>query len=124
MAQFRVGRDGFLSGARLPDTVYGPLHFVDQEWEKPDKDRYMVELKTYQPPVATVVAGATARSVALSAQNAVRAVTGDAFRTFLHAPFEMDRLIRGSGFAPSVRRTTWVWCADVYAREPGSARLG
>lgn len=59
--------------------------------------------------------------LALSVQNAVRAVTGDAFRTFLHTPREMDRLIRESGFAPSVRRTTWVWCADVYVREPESA---
>lgn len=47
--------NSFLAGARLPDTVYGPLHFVDQEWEKPDKERYMAELKTYQPPVATVL---------------------------------------------------------------------
>ncbi len=61
--------------------------------------------------------------LALAVENAVRAVTGNAFRTFLHAPREMDQLIRGSGFSPSVRRTTWVWCADVYVREARSARL-
>jgi magnesium-protoporphyrin O-methyltransferase len=61
--------------------------------------------------------------LALAAQNALRAATGDAFRTFLHPPQDIDHLIRGAGFLPSVRRTTWEWCADVYVREPGSARL-
>lgn len=50
-----ANKAGFLPGARLPDTVYGPLHFVDQEWENPDKDRYMGELKEYLPPIATVL---------------------------------------------------------------------
>jgi SAM-dependent methyltransferase len=61
--------------------------------------------------------------LALAAENGIRGLTGNAFRTFLHSPPQIDRLIRGSGFVPSVRRTTWVWCADVYVREASSARL-
>lgn len=28
-------RYGFLYGVQLPDTVYGELHFADQNWKKP-----------------------------------------------------------------------------------------
>ena len=52
--------------------------------------------------------------LALAAENAVRALRRDAFRTFLHPPPAIERLIRAHGFALSLRRTTWVWCADVY----------
>lgn len=46
---------GFLYGARLPDTIYGPLYFADQEWKNPDRDRYMAELDRHRPYMATVL---------------------------------------------------------------------
>ena len=54
--------------------------------------------------------------LAINVQNAIRAAKGEAFRTFLHPPIAIEKLIRGRGFALSVRRTTWIWCADVYVR--------
>jgi SAM-dependent methyltransferase len=54
--------------------------------------------------------------LAIAVQNAIRAAKGEAFRTFLHPPIAIEQLIRGRGFALSVRRTTWTWCADVYLR--------
>jgi magnesium-protoporphyrin O-methyltransferase len=53
----------------------------------------------------------------LAVQNALRALKGDAFRTFLHPPQAMEQLIRGQGFALAVRRQTWIWSADVYVKE-------
>ena len=32
---------GFLYGAQLPSTVYHPLHFADQNWKRPDREKYM-----------------------------------------------------------------------------------
>ena len=60
----------------------------------------------------------------LAVENALRALAGQAFRTFLHPPPEIERLIRGHGFSLSVRRETWSWRADVYSREHGSLRKG
>lgn len=55
--------------------------------------------------------------IALAVQNALHGLRGCAFRVFLHPPPEMEQVVRGCGFALSVRRTTWAWCADVYRRE-------
>jgi magnesium-protoporphyrin O-methyltransferase len=52
----------------------------------------------------------------LAVENAIRAVRGEAFRTFLHPPRAIEQLVQGCGFALSVRRRTWAWCADVYVR--------
>lgn len=46
---------GFLYGSQLPATVYHPLHFADQNWKKPDMDRYIAELQKHRPAVATVL---------------------------------------------------------------------
>jgi len=46
---------GFQYGARLPDTVYHPLYFADQDWKKPDRARYMAELAKHRPTMATVL---------------------------------------------------------------------
>lgn len=46
---------GFLYGAQLPDTVYGPLHFADQDWEKPNREKYMAELADHRPHLASVL---------------------------------------------------------------------
>lgn len=53
---YRIARDaGFLYGARLPDTVYGPLHFADQDWRAPDRERYMAAVAQHRPYMATVL---------------------------------------------------------------------
>ena len=62
--------------------------------------------------------------VVLASQNALRALTGAEFRTFVHPAGKMEQLIRSRGFTLLTRRLTWVWCADVYVRagtqpEPG-----
>lgn len=46
---------GFLLGARLPTRVSGRLYFADQDWKKPDRDRYMTGLEKHKPHVATVL---------------------------------------------------------------------
>jgi 2-polyprenyl-3-methyl-5-hydroxy-6-metoxy-1,4-benzoquinol methylase len=54
--------------------------------------------------------------VAMAVENVLRRLRGKTFRTVLHPPREMERLIRGERFALSARRTTWSWCVDVYLR--------
>jgi hypothetical protein len=46
---------GFLYGSRLPATVYGPLHFADQDWRKPNRSAYMAALARHRPYMASVM---------------------------------------------------------------------
>lgn len=46
---------GFRYGARLPDTVYYPLWFADQDYHHPDRTTYMTALAKYKPVMATVL---------------------------------------------------------------------
>lgn len=46
---------GFGYGVRLPDTVYGPLYFADQNWKRPDRKKYMAALARHKPKMATVL---------------------------------------------------------------------
>ena len=39
---------GWRYGARLPGTVYQPVHFADQDWRNPDRARYMAALATHR----------------------------------------------------------------------------
>lgn len=49
-------------------------------------------------------------------QNLMRQFRGNPFRTYVHSPPAMDRLIRGAGLELVSRRRTWTWSADVYRR--------
>jgi len=46
---------GFLYGAQLPDTVYGKLYFADQNWKKPNLERYAVAVAQHRPVMASVL---------------------------------------------------------------------
>jgi len=47
---------GFLYGSRLPPRgLHHPIHFADQDWKNPDRMRYMAELETHRPVMATVL---------------------------------------------------------------------
>lgn len=46
---------GFTYGAQLPGTVYFHPEFVDQDWKKPDREKYMLLLSEYKPRIATVL---------------------------------------------------------------------
>jgi len=47
---------GFLYGARLPHRgLHHPIHFADQNWQKPDRGEYMAALALHRPAVATVL---------------------------------------------------------------------
>lgn len=46
---------GFKYGAQLPDTVYFPLYFADQDWKEPDREVYMAKLEEHRPHMATVM---------------------------------------------------------------------
>lgn len=46
---------GFLYGAQLPRTVYHSVWFADQDWKKPNRDRYMTALAQHRPHMATVL---------------------------------------------------------------------
>ncbi len=39
----------------MPGTVYYPPHFVDQDWKKPDRERYMAAIREHRPHMATVL---------------------------------------------------------------------
>ena len=52
---------GFKSGVQLPDTVYSRLDFADQDWKKPQKERYIKSIKEHRPTKATVL-DATSKS--------------------------------------------------------------
>ena len=54
----------------------------------------------------------------LELDNLRRRLTGNSFRTFVHSPALMERLILRAGFRLSSRRTTWTWAVDVYVRIP------
>lgn len=46
---------GFRIGVQLPNTVYHPVYFADQDWKRPDRARYMAELARHRPAMATVL---------------------------------------------------------------------
>lgn len=46
---------GFRYGAQLPNTIYHPVHFVDQDWRAPNRERYMAALAEHRPALATVL---------------------------------------------------------------------
>jgi hypothetical protein len=48
-------RHGFQYGAQLPDTVYFPPYFADQDWKDPQKGLYMAALEKHRPAIATVL---------------------------------------------------------------------
>jgi len=48
-------RYGFTYGAQLPNTVYHPVEFADQNWKTPDRSRYMAALAQHKPRIATVL---------------------------------------------------------------------
>lgn len=60
-------------------------------------------------PVRAVVAGL----------NSIRRLMRRAFPVFVHSPSIMEALVRRHGFRLVSRRTTFVWCADVYVRDTG-----
>lgn len=46
---------GFKYGAQLPGKTYYPIYFADQDWKKPDRERYMKEVQKHSPAIATVL---------------------------------------------------------------------
>jgi hypothetical protein len=45
---------GFAYGAQLPNTIYHPPVFVDQNWRKPDLKQYTDAIAQHRPQIATV----------------------------------------------------------------------
>ncbi len=56
-----------------------------------------------------------ARAV-MGADNLKRKLKGNPFRTFVHSPTLMERMIRHAGFTLASRRRTWIWSIDVFVR--------
>ncbi len=48
-------RHGYAYGAQLPDTVYFPTVFCDQNFKTPNRERYMKGLAQHKPAMATVI---------------------------------------------------------------------
>lgn len=46
---------GFKYGACLPDTIYHPIYFADQNWKKPNKEKYLEYVSMYRPYLASVL---------------------------------------------------------------------
>jgi hypothetical protein len=49
-------------------------------------------------------------------ENAMRRRQGNPFRTFVHPPSEMVRIIQGAGFKLASRRRTLAWSCDVFVK--------
>jgi hypothetical protein len=49
-------------------------------------------------------------------ENATRRRKGNPFRTFVHPPSEMVRIIQGAGFRLASRRRTPAWSCDVFVK--------
>lgn len=54
MAEIAINH-GFKYGSQLPETVYFPIYFADQDWKKPDREKYIELLEEYRPHIATVL---------------------------------------------------------------------
>jgi len=48
-------RHGYKYGAQLPNTVYFPPMFTDQNWRNPDRPGYMAAVQKFRPALATVL---------------------------------------------------------------------
>lgn len=48
-------RHGYQYGAQLPHTIYFPPYFADQDWKKPNREKYMAALAEYRPALATAL---------------------------------------------------------------------
>ena len=48
--------------------------------------------------------------------NGKRRLTGNPFRTYIHAAARMERAITSAGFRLRDQRRTWTWSIDVYAK--------
>jgi hypothetical protein len=46
---------GFRYGSNLPETIYGPIYFADQNWKNPNREAYMNALSLHRPFMATVL---------------------------------------------------------------------
>lgn len=46
---------GFLYGAQMPSTIYHPIYFADQDWKRPNRQRYMDALARHRPHMASVI---------------------------------------------------------------------
>jgi len=46
---------GFKYGSRLPNTVYAPLYFADQDWKNPNRRAYMKALEFNRPEIAGIL---------------------------------------------------------------------
>lgn len=46
---------GFRYGAQLPDTIYQPLYFADQNWKCPDREAYLQAIAKHRPYMASVL---------------------------------------------------------------------
>lgn len=49
-------------------------------------------------------------------ENALRRRRGNPFRTFVHPPSEMMRIIEGAGFQLASRQLTMAWSSDVFVK--------
>ena len=62
-----------------------------------------------------------ATRVVVNAENAFRGLVGNPFRSFVHSPVVMDRLLTGLGFKRQSAVRTFAWEVAVYARDAVAA---
>lgn len=48
-------RHGFTYGAQIPNKVYFPIEFADQDWKDPQREEYVAALAEHRPRMATVL---------------------------------------------------------------------
>ena len=58
----------------------------------------------------------------IAGENFFQSVMRRAFRAFVHPEPAMSAVLATHGFRRVSRRTTFIWCADVYVRDGGTAR--
>jgi 2-polyprenyl-3-methyl-5-hydroxy-6-metoxy-1,4-benzoquinol methylase len=57
-------------------------------------------------------------------ENTMRRIKKNDFRTFVHPPGELARIIEEAGFRPVSCERSWVWSCDLYAAPDAWGRLG
>jgi hypothetical protein len=54
MAEIAID-NGWRYGAQLPNSLYHRPYFIDQDWQNPDREKYMASLAEHHPHLATVL---------------------------------------------------------------------
>jgi len=130
-----VAKRAAAEGGLEPRAEFREGDFVDHAPQIPPADVVMLDrVVCCYPEYRPLLEAAAARSrrvfayayprerwaarLALGVENLIQKLTRTAFRAFVHPEAAMRAILERHGFRRMSRRTTFLWSADVYVREP------